>query len=51
MAEWKDKQFEGTKDEIIIDTRKELAWLIYRMISKGATLTELDHYVYGICDF
>ena len=51
MAEWKDKQFEDTKDEIKVDAKKELAWEIHEKISKGASLAELDHYVCGICDF
>lgn len=51
MAEWKDKQFEDTRDEVKVDAKKELAWEIHVKISNGATLAELDHYVCGICDF
>lgn len=51
MAEWKDKQFEDTKDEIKVDAKKELAWEIHEKIANGSTLAELDNYVCGICDF
>lgn len=51
MAEWKDEQFEDTKDEIKVDAKKELAWEIHKKISEGTTLAELDNYVCGICDF
>ncbi len=51
MAEWKDKQFEGMKDEIKVDARREFAWEIHEKIANGATLAELDNYVCGICDF
>lgn len=51
MAEWKDQQFEDTKDEIKVDVKKELAWKIHEKIANGVTLVELDHYVCGICDF
>lgn len=51
MAEWKDKQFEDTRDEVKVDAKKELAWEIHEKIANGATLAELDHYVCGICDF
>lgn len=51
MAEWKDEQFEDTKDEIKTDAKKALALEIHKKISEGATLAELDNYVCGICDF
>lgn len=51
MAEWKDAQFDETKDEIKVDAKKELAWEIHKMIFNGATLAEVDHYACGICDF
>lgn len=51
IAKWKDEQFEDIKDEIKVDAMKELAWEIHKMISKGATLAELDYTVCGICDF
>ena len=51
MAEWKDEQFEGIKDEIKTDAMKELAWEIHKKINKGTSIVELDNYVCGICDF
>ena len=51
IAKWKDAQFEDTKDEIIVDAKKELAWEIHKIIANGATLAEVDNYVCGICDF
>ena len=49
MAEWKDKQFEDTKDETKVDIRRELAWEIREKIHNGASLIELDIFVRNIC--
>ena len=42
------EKFESEKEEIKTDAKKELALEIHEKITNGATLAELDHYLYDI---
>lgn len=42
-------------DEIVEDvkdtTMRDFAWKVHTMISEGKSVSEIDHYVCGVCDF
>lgn len=49
--EVKEVDFEDTMDETKDEAMRDIAWKVHVMISKGKSVSEIDHYVCGICDF
>ena len=49
--EVKEVDLEDTMNETKDEAMRDIAWKVHVMISKGKSVSEIDHYVCGICDF
>jgi len=49
--EMKEVDLEDIIDETKDEAMRDMAWKVHVMISEGKSISEIDHYVCGICDF
>lgn len=49
--EVKEVDLEDAVDDAKDLAMRDMAWKVHVMISEGKSISEIDHYVCGICDF
>ncbi len=45
------KEVDEITEDVKDSTMRDFAWKVHAMISEGKSISEIDHYVCGVCDF